>query len=89
MSVLTPGVWSLPAADDVTLAVLVSWPPVEEQVGENTCVCLQNVYTGGVQCVQVVHSGTLLGLTVSHLWCGSDRSDPLPLWSLAPGADLG
>ena len=52
-------------------------------------MCLQNVYTGSVQCVQVVHGGTLLGLTMSHPGRGSDRSDPLPPWSLAVGADLG
>ena len=52
-------------------------------------MCLQNVYTGGVQLYRFVHCGTLLGLTMSHPGRGSDRSDPLPPWSLAVRADLG
>ena len=52
-------------------------------------MCLQNVYTGGVQLYRFVHCGTLLDLTMSHFGRGSDRSDPSPPWSLAVGADLG
>ena len=52
-------------------------------------MCLQNVYTGGVQLYRFVHCGTLLGLTMSHPGRGSDRSDPSPPWSLGVGADPG
>ena len=52
-------------------------------------MCLQNVYTGGVQLYRFVHCGALLGQTMSHPVTGSNRADPSPPWSLGAGADLG
>ena len=54
-----------------------------------TRVCLQNVYTGGVQCVQFVHSESLLGQTVSHPGAAPIAPIPRLRWSLCAGADLG